>query len=368
MNFDLSDEQVMLGEQTRKLLSERASPNRLRALADGGKAWDEGLWRAAAEMGLLGAAIPEQFGGVGLGEIDLCVVAAEMGRGPAPIPFASSICLAAEAIRQAGSTKQKIEWLPKLASGEIVGVYAWNEDRGAFDPERMHTKVQGGNLTGRKSPVADAELASMAVVAALDGGEPTLHVVPVDRSRVRIEAVSGFDLLRRHASIAFDQAAAERLPGSSRAFIEHMENRAAVYAAFEQIGGAEACLYMARDYAMQRRTFGRPIAAYQAIKHKLADVFVEIELARSNAYYAAWAMANAAGDFPAAAATARLSATYAYDLASRENLQVHGGFGYTWEADCHFHFRRARLLSAFLGGPDAWSARLMRDLQASNAS
>ncbi|MDB5430161.1 MAG: hypothetical protein JWP35_1277 [Caulobacter sp.] len=364
MDFDLSDEQKMLAEETRRLLSDRASANRLRVLADAGAAWDEGLWSDVAAMGLLGAAIPEELGGVGLGEIDVCVIAGEMGRGPAPLPFLGTV-LAADAIRLAGSDAQKTEWLPKLASGETVAAYAWNEGRGAFHPRRMAAAVKAGRINGRKAPVADAGLAKIAIVAALENGEPGLFLVSLGDASV--SPMKGFDLLQKQSAVTFDGAAAERLPGASEAFIEAMQDRAAIYTAFAQIGGAEACLYMARDYAMGRKTFGRPIAGYQAIKHKLAEVLVEIELARSNAYFAAWALANDAPELKTAAATARLSATTAYDLASRENLQVHGGFGYTWEADCNFHFRRARLLSAFLGGPDVWSARLIMALQAANA-
>jgi len=364
MNFDLSDEQKMLAAETRKLLAERASANHLRKLADKGLGWDPDLWRSVAEMGLLGAAIPEEFGGVGLGEIDVCVICEEMGRGPAPLPYVNTIGLAAEAIRLAGSPAQKAAWLPGIASGEVVAVYAWNEGPGAFDPEALSAQVQAGQLSGGKLPVADARFAQLAVVAAVEAAQPGLYLVPIQTPQVHGQALAGFDQLRLLSTLTFADAKADRLPGGSADFIRHLEIRGAVFTAFEQIGGAEACLNMARDYAMQRKTFGRVVASYQAIKHKLADILVEIELARSNAYYAAWALATNAPDLAIAAAIARLSATAAYDVASRENLHVHGGFGYTWEADCHFHYRRARLLASYLGGPDIWGARLIAWMQA----
>jgi alkylation response protein AidB-like acyl-CoA dehydrogenase len=138
--------------------------------------------------------------------------------------------------------------------------------------------------------------------------------------------------------------------------------------AFEQVGGAEACLHMARDYAMQRFAFGRRIASFQAIKHKLADIYVALELARSNAYYGAWALADGGAELPLAAAAARVSATEAFHLASKENIQTHGGVGFTWEFDCHLYYRRAKLLSLALGSPREWKDRLISHLETRNDS
>jgi acyl-CoA dehydrogenase len=141
--------------------------------------------------------------------------------------------------------------------------------------------------------------------------------------------------------------------------VKTLFDRAAVQAAFEAVGGAEACLHMARDYAMERRIFGRPLASYQAIKHKLADVVVAIELAKSNAYFAGWAADDAPDELPAAASAARLTAIAAFEMAARENLQVHGGIGYTFEANCHFFYRRERTLALSLGGRESWAERLL---------
>ena len=362
MNFDFSDEQKMLATEVRRLLGERASANHLRTLADQQAGWDWDLWRKAGEMGLLGAAIPEIFGGSGLDEIDLCVICEEMGRAPAPLPFANTVGTVAEAIRHYGSDSQKSKYLPGIVSGEMIGTYAWLEDAG--DEEPMRATVRSGLLTGRKSPVADTQIADFAVVAAVEAGAPGLFLVSLDCPEVTSEALDGFDMLRRYATLRFADVAADRLPGSSASALQALENGTAIYTAFEQIGGAEACLLMARDYAVARKTFGRSVASYQAIKHKLADLLVEIELARSNAYYAAWALAARAPDLAEATAVARLSATSAYDQASRENLHVHGGFGYTWEADCHFHYRRARLLAACPGAPGVWAVRLLSAMQA----
>lgn len=364
MRYELNDEQAMLQDQVRALFRERATPDVLRELITVGAGWDESLWREAGALGLLGAAIPEAYGGAGLGPAELCVVAEEAGRFVAPIPFFSSVCLAAEAIRIAGSDAQKQKWLPKLASGDTIAAFALQEGDGPPKPERFSAAMAKGALKGVKSPVADAELAQLFVVAVKGGG---LALVEKD-ARVVLEPLSGFDQLRRHARVTFNDAPAEALDGEGAAdALNAVLNAAAVYEAFEQIGGAESALYMARDYAMQRYIFGRQLASYQAIKHNLANILVHIELARSNALYAAYALAEGLPDAACAAAAARVAATQAYEIAARENLQTHGGIGFTWEANCHFHYRRARLLALNLGSAELWTDRLIDALKLDNA-
>jgi len=365
MNFDLSDEQKMLKEQAARLLAARSTPNHLRALVDGGAEWDEALWRDVAGMGLLGAVIPEAHGGLGLGETELCVIAEEIGRVTAAIPFFSSICLAAEAIRLAGTPEQQARWLPKLASGEAVGTFAWNEGPGPVSTRRLDASLSGGRLSGVKWPVPDAGVADVCVVVVENAGRPLLALVELDQPGVMRVRLEGFDQVRPHHRVTFDGAAAEPMaPADVAAVLERLYDRAATYAAWEQVGGAEACLEAARAYTLERRTFGRPVASYQAVKHNLANLLVLIELARSNAYFAAWALESDPAQAPVAAATARLSATRAYEQGARENLQLHGGIGFTWAADCHFHYRRARLLALALGGEEVWSDRLISHLEA----
>ena len=357
MNFDLSDEQKMLAEQARGLLAERVPFDRLRKLIDadpfGGAEWDEPLWRELAEMGFLGARIPEDFGGLGLGDLDLGVISAELGRVNAAVPFHSSIVLAADAILMAGSDAQKQEWLPKLASGEVVGCFAASEGPGPLLGEGV--TLSGGKLTGAKSPVADAGVAQIAVVQVGQG----LALVRLDQPGVTRTRLDSFDQLRAHYRVDFHAAEAEPLPGATADVLARLIDRGAVQAAFEAVGAADACLTMARDYAMDRQIFGRPLAGYQAIKHKLADLAVANELARSNAYYAGWAAESAPFYCPGAAAAPRLSAIKAFEMAARENLQVHGGIGYTFEANCHFYYRRERLLAVNMGNRGFWANRLL---------
>ena len=351
MDFDLSDEQKMLAEQAHGLLAERTPYDRLRTLIDNGAEWDEPLWRELAAMGFLGASIPEAYGGLGLSELDLGVIAQELGRANAAVPFTSSIVLAADAIRLAGSEAQKAEWLPRLASGEVIGCFASAEGPGPL--LGMATTLSGGRLHGSKMPVADAGVADIAIVQVRAG----LALVRLDQPGVTRTKLDSFDQLRAHYRLDFDQANAEMMPAGG--CIARLLDRAAVQVAFEAVGAAEACLKMGRDYVMERQMFGRPLASYQAIKHKLADVAVAIELAKSNAYYAGWAAGAATDQLAGAAAAARLSAIRAFEMAARENLQVHGGIGYTFEANCHFYYRRERLLAVNLGNRGFWADRLL---------
>jgi acyl-CoA dehydrogenase len=351
MDFDLSDEQKMLAEQARGLLAERTPYDHLRRLIDNGAEWDEPLWRELGEMGFLGANIPEAHGGLGMTELDLGVIAQELGRANAAVPFFSSIVLAADAIRLAGSPAQQAEWLPKLASGEVVACFASAEGPGPV--LGASARLADGKLNGTKQPVADAGIAQLAVVQVGDG----LALVRLDQPGVTRTKLESFDQLRAHYRIDFADAAAEALPG--RNVLPTLLDRAAVQAAFEAVGGAEACLQMGLGYVKDRQMFGRPLASYQAIKHKLADVAVAIELARSNAYFGGWAAEASPADLPAAAAAARLTAIKAFELAARENLQVHGGIGYTFEANCHFYYRRERMLAVIVGNRGHWANRLL---------
>jgi acyl-CoA dehydrogenase len=352
MNFDLSEEQKMLAEQVRGLLAERAPFDHLRTLIDGAAEWDKSLWAELGAMGFLGAAIPEAFGGLGMTALDQGVVAQEIGRANAALPFYSSIILCADAIRLAGSEAQKSLWLPKLASGEIVGTFASAE--GAGPSFATGVTMSSGKLNGCKTPVADAGIAQIAVVLVAGGG---FALVELDQPGVQRSKLDSFDQLRAHYRIDFADAAAEALPGTD--MLGALIDRAAVQSAFEATGAAEACLFMARNYAMDRQIFGRPLASFQAIKHKLAELAVAVELARSNAYFGAWAADGSPDDLPGAAAAARLTALAAFEIGARENLQVHGGIGYTQEANCHFYYRRERTLALALGSKDYWADRLI---------
>jgi alkylation response protein AidB-like acyl-CoA dehydrogenase len=330
--------------------------------------FDAALWEEIAGMGWLGTAMPEAYGGAALGYDGLCVLAEELGYALAPVPFSSSIYLAAEAILTAGSEAQKQRLLPPMVAGRI-GTLALAEGLGNPSPAHIAATVADGRLSGTKLPVPDGEIAKLAVVAAAEAsGEIGLYVVELDAPGVRRSRLKTVDPGRGQAKIEFDGVPAERLEAAHGfGAVGAVLDRAAILIAFEQVGGAQACLDMAKAFAMERFAFGRPIASFQAIKHKLADVYVATELARSNAYYGAWAISTGAAELPVAAAAARVSATEAFHLASKENIQTHGGIGFTWEADCHFYYRRSKVLAAALGSAPYWKDRLIAALERRNA-
>lgn len=368
MNFEFSTDQKMLGEQARKFLEANCASSDVRRILEGPDSYHQDVWRGMAELGWMGTAIPEAYGGLGAGYLELCVLAEELGRTLSPVPFSSSIYLAAEALLLAGSDAQKQRWLPRLAKGEAIGTLAIAESGGNGSLKGVYASVSDGRLTGMKLPVPDGDIADVAVVAALpqDGQPAALYVAELDASGVSREAVDSLDSTRSQAQIIFDGVSVELLGSetSGETVLSQLYDRAAILFAFEQLGGAQRALEMGRDYALERYAFGRPIGSFQAIKHTLADMYVSEELARSNCYYGAWALSSDAADLPQAAATARVSATQAYQHCAKNNIQIHGGMGYTWEFDCHLYYRRSQLLALVLGGVERWKDLLVSRLQA----
>jgi alkylation response protein AidB-like acyl-CoA dehydrogenase len=367
VNFDYTDDQKALKEEARRFLS-AASPLTVArgVLENPDDGYDKALWVRIVEQGWCGATIPEAYGGLGLGYVELCALAEELGRAVAPVPFASSIYFFAEALLLSGTEEQKSELLPLVASGELIGTLAVSEGAGVLSEARIIGKVAGGRLSGTKLPVADGMAAQRAVVLAQGDVGLGLYLVDLTGDGVARTSVSTIDPTRGSARISFDGAPVEPLgeAGEGLELINRIQERGAILLAFEQLGGADRCLEVARDYALERYAFGRPIGSYQAIKHKLADVFVKNEVARANAYYAAWALSTDAPELPVAAAAARVAGSAAYWLASKEMIQTYGGIGVTWEADCHFFYRRARHLGLVIGAPRDWKRRLTDGLEA----
>ncbi len=375
MNFDFSDDQKLLREQARKLLADKCTPRTVRAVLEGEAGYDRGLWESISQMGWLGTAIPEAYGGLGLGALELCVIAEELGRVLAPVPFSSTIYLFAQAVLVAGSEEQKKRLLSQIAAGTIIGTFARAEAAGAVTAKSIRATFRAGKLSGMKIAVVDGMDAHFAVVLARSSEEPvarglSLALVDLASTGVQRHQLDSIDLSRKQALLTFDSTPAELLGrlGEGWDLQQRVLDRAAVLMAFEQVGGADASLAMARQYALARYAFGRPIGSFQAIKHKLADMYIGNELARSNAYYGAWALATDARELPLAAAAARICATQAFDFAADESAQTHGGIGFTWEADCHLFQKRARHLALALGPQRAWKERLVTELELSNAT
>jgi acyl-CoA dehydrogenase len=379
MDFDFSPEQKEIQHQAARLLAEQCDLRAVRRVLEGEAPYDRALWKKVAELGWLGVAFPEDCGGLGLGHGTLCVIAEELGRALAPLPVSSSIYLAAEAVMQAGDAALRAELLPSLAGGERIATLAAAEGMvSASATSRVQTRVSDGRLSGTKLPVPDGMVADWAVVSArvaarvngFDVETTGLFLVELDGPGVQRHALQCLDPTRPQARIVFDAAPA-RLLGRAEdgaATLERVLDRAAVLVAFEQIGGADAALAMSTEYAKIRHAFGRPIGSFQAIKHKLADMYTRNQLARSNAWYAAWALDASPDELPLAAAAARLAASEAFEFAAKETIQTHGGIGATWEGDMHLFYRRAKALMLGLDSAPHWRQQLVSQLERRNAA
>jgi acyl-CoA dehydrogenase len=370
MNFEFSEEQQMLRDQARGFLSQHCPPSAVRTALDSDAPFDAELWRKVADMGWMATVIPEEYGGLGLSYYELAVIAEEMGRAVAPIPFSSSVYLASEALLQFGTEALRERWLPKLAEGSVIGTFAFAEGIGRPCADTITATFSGGSLSGTKLPVPDGDIADLVIVVAKDAASQAMGLYAVDcaQSGVRRDELQTLDFSRSHATLHFDNVQAEPLQADGETTIAALLDRAAVLFGWEQIGLADAALEQAREYAMQRYAFGRQIGSYQAIKHKLAAVYAKNSLARSNGYYGAWALQEKSSDLTLAAATVRVAGIQASLFATQENIQTHGGMGFTWEFDCQFYYRRARLLASVVGSEAMWQDRLVGELDRSSAA
>ena len=374
MNFDFSDDQKLLRDQARKFLTDKCDRSTVRTvLEDNSNYYSNDLWKSISEMGWTGTAIPEEYGGLGLGMLELCIIAEELGRSLAPTPFSSSIYLFAEFIKLYGNEEQKTKILPLIASGEKIGTFALSETNGTPKPSNISTEENGLKLTGTKSPVSDGQSADYIIVAAnsdnnKDPNSLSLYIIDKSQEGIEMSELETIDPTRPACAVNLKAANCEMLgeKGNGWNMIENIFNRAAVLFSFEQVGGAQVSLDEAKKYSLERFAFGRPIGSFQSLKHRMADMYVKIELARSNAYYGAWALSTDSAELPVAAAGARVSASDAFNYSSQENIQIHGGVGFTWEYDCHLFYRRSKLLSLNIGSQRQWKENLISNLEKRN--
>ena len=370
MKFDFDEDQQFIRNDARRFLADRCPMEEVRQHLGSDPSVISPLWREICELGWPGAALPEDYGGLGMGYLELCVLAEELGRVVAPVPFSSSIYLAAEAILRYGSEEQKQQYLPGLASGEIVGTLAWSDSDGEV------VRLENGAISGVKRPVAAGPLADIAVVTAVTPEDKLVLALAelsgsvADGKRVKREVLKSADPSVRNSQLTFSELPAQMLGNDEcgAGALSGLLERAAVLLAFEQIGGADRCLELAVDYVKERKTFGRAVGSYQAVKHKLAKMYSQNELARSNAYYGAWALESESEELSIAAAAARISATECFEFAAREGLHLHGGMGYTWEVDCHLYLKRSRDLALRLGGLRQWKEKLVSATLAATSS
>ncbi len=361
MNFGFTEEQELLHKTARDFLAEQSPMTRVREFLDATGQGDAGLWQKMAELGWTGLALPEAHGGAGLAMVDLCIVLEELGRSLAPVPFLPTVIVGA-AILELGSDEQQGAWLPGIAAGRTRATLALTEERGSDEAEAISLAAvregDGWRLEGSKLFVPDAGGADLLLVVARTGGEGERGVgaflVPAGAEGVSVTPMQSMDLLRplSRVDLAGVRVPAEGLLGGDDDAwprIERILDRARVMICAEMVGGAEKCLEESVRYAKERVQFGKPIGVNQAIKHKCADMLFQVESARSITYYAAWAAGEHNDEAPLTAAMAKAYASDAYRFVSAENIQVHGGVGFTWEYDCHLYFKRAKSDEAWLG-------------------
>jgi 3-oxochol-4-en-24-oyl-CoA dehydrogenase len=368
LNFDFSDDQNLLRDEIRKYLAREAPIATARGVLESGDTHCAPAWAGLVDLGVTALMLPEDCGGSGLGALELCIVAEEVGRQLGAVPLASTLYMATQAMLLGCSAGQRERRLRSVAGGAI-GAFAAPLD-GTLDGEPL-PRFDDGRLTGTVSPVADGRVAEWAVVLARRPDGELVWVASDLSTGLLRRALPGLDPSKPVASWSFDSTPAEALDSVADPIrlLGRVRDRAAVLLGFEQLGAADAALEMAVGYARERRAFGRTIGSYQGIKHKLADLYIANQAARVHCYYGAWALAadaaagEGAPELVAAAAAARVSATLASANAAHEGLHVHGGMGYTWDMDCHLFMRRARHNAVLLGHEHAWREQLAAELE-----
>lgn len=352
MAFLLDDDHRQIVQEAERLLGDGFSPDRLRDLLERTGAYDEVFWSGCREMGWTAITIVEEHGGLGLGPIELCLTVQVAGRFAAGAPFLSTSFGVSEALRLHGGSLARVAHLPGLAAGETIGAVHLSP---ALEGGELPVLRDGG-LHGALGPVAAGLQAGLLVTLAHEAATGTDVLVLVELGeQTRRAAVQTFDNSRGYADLSFDGAPAAILTAENAAAAAlDLLARLAVVVAFEQLGVAEACLERARAFANERQAFGQPIGKFQAVKHRIAEIYVANELARGNALRAVLALRDDADDLVLRAGAARLSAIEASELAAREAIQTHGAIGVTWEHDLHLFFRRGRALALELGAAGPW--------------
>jgi alkylation response protein AidB-like acyl-CoA dehydrogenase len=361
MDFAFSEEQEMLRSATREFLTRQCPPSYVRRMLEAEDAWDPEMWARLVELGWTALGIPEEYGGVG-GFLDLVVVLEEAGRALLPGPFFATMGLGVPALLEAGTAAQRQHALSKIAAGEARATLALTEPSGRWDADGISiraTRSGGGwRLDGTKLFVPDAALATFTVVAARTGASGpdgvTLFLVEERPPGMTVTALDTLDMTRRWYQVTFEgvELSADAVMGAAGKGWEPLRRaldwgEAALCA--EMVGGAQWVLDTSVDYAKTRHQFGRPIGVYQAVSHKLSDMLLETESARSATYYAAWAVDADAPDRSMAASIAKAYVSDAYRRAAGNGIQVHGGIGFTWEHDMHLYFKRAKASEVTLG-------------------
>jgi alkylation response protein AidB-like acyl-CoA dehydrogenase len=372
MNFSFSSDQLLLKNSARAFLDEHMKPATVRLLWDDPRGESETVWKTMGELGWLGLSLPEAHGGSGLGMVETAVLLEEMGRAALPGPYLPTV-LAARAIEEAGTQAQRKRWLSAIATGDARATIAFLDADLDWPPERTHARAEksarGWALSGTKRFVPWAHVADVLLVPAETPDGLTLFLVDPAAAGLTLEPAPVMDGTTRLVTITLEgtPVAGDALlgaPGQAEPLLAGLLSRGAVGAAAEMLGAARRCLDMAVGYAKVREQFGQPIGSFQAIRHKCAEMLLEVENSHSAVYYAAWALDAKAEDAELAASVAK---AYVGDAARRvcgEAIQVHGGIGFTWEYDLHLYVKRAKALEAMYGDADHHRELIVRRVAA----
>ena len=352
MQFELSETQQTLKKTTRQFLAAECPSPEVRRLMETDTAFDAGLWRKMADQGWMGIIIPEEYGGFGMGLVEMAAMLEEMGRALLPGPYFSTALLAASVINHAGSEAQKQSHLTAISKGECKATLAFMEQSASWRHQAvgMHASADAAGgyvLNGRKAFVPDAGVADLVICAARLAGELALFAVPGSSPGLAARPTPAIDPTRKLYEVMFDSVAvpADGLLATgarAEAAIDHAFAVSIAGLVAEMVGGMQRLLEVSVEYAKTRKQFGRPIGQFQAVQHMCADMLVMTESSRSGAYYAAWALAEGSGDAATAVSVAKAYASDAYREVGNKAIQVHGGMGFTWENDVHLYYRRAK--------------------------
>ncbi len=356
MNFAFTEEQEELRTIVRAFLDDKSPETAVREQMATDQGYDEAVWSQMAEqLGLQSLIIPEEYDGQGYGYVELILVMEEMGRNLISTPFFSTVVMAANALMLSGNNEAKKGYLPAIASGELIATVAITEPNGRWDLAGIATTAStsgdGFTLTGEKSYVIDGHIAGLIIVAAKHGDGISLFTVEGDASGLGREQLSTMDQTRKQAKLTFSDTPANLLTEGAESTISTLMDLVVVALSAEQVGGAQLTMEMAVQYAKDRVQFGRPIGSFQAIKHKCADMLLEVESAKSAAYYAGWCAAEMNEELPQMASMAKAYCSEAYFHCAAENIQIHGGIGFTWEHPAHLYFKRAKSTELMFGDP-----------------
>ncbi|MEY4164405.1 MAG: hypothetical protein RLZ84_1403 [Actinomycetota bacterium] len=358
MNFAFSEEQEELRKMVRSFLEAKSDESAVREQMETENGYDSAVWSQMAEqLGLQSLVVPEEFGGQGFSWVELGIVLEEMGRALLCAPFFSTAVLATQALLLSGDEAAKKAHLPGIASGETIATLATTEPSGKWDASGITAEAKGSGsdftINGTKSFVIDGHTANLIIVAAKTGKGISLFAVEGDAKGLTRTALSTMDQTRKQAKLEFKDTPAKLIgtEGAGWDVLSKVFDLAAIGLAAEQVGGAQKVLEMSVEYAKVRVQFGRPIGSFQAIKHKCADMLLEVESAKSAAYYGMWCASEMNDELPSVASLAKAYCSEAYFHAAAENIQIHGGIGFTWEHPAHLYFKRAKSSELLFGDP-----------------